>query len=74
MAGKRKPKTYKGKSTRPGGGGSFAMMVDELIAKGKSKSAAKGIAAAVGRRKYGAKRMAKFSAAGRKRLAKRRKR
>lgn len=64
-------KTYKGKSMRPGGGGKFAKMVDALKKKGKSAESAKAIAAAAGRKKYGAKKMAKFSAAGRKRAAKR---
>lgn len=64
------PKTYKGKSTKPGGGGKFAMMVDALKRKGKSVGAAKAIAAAAGRKKYGAKKMAKFAAAGRKRAKK----
>lgn len=62
-----KAKTYKGKSMKPGGGGRFAKMVDQL--KGKVKSP-KAVAAAIGRKKYGAKKMAKFSAQGKKRVAK----
>jgi hypothetical protein len=65
-----KAKTYKGKSLRKGGGGKFAKMVDALKKKGKSAKAAAGIAAAVGRKKYGAKEFAKMGAAGRKREAK----
>ena len=66
---KKKTKTYKGKSTKPGGGGRFAKMTDALKRKGKSAKAAKAIAEAAGRKKYGAKKMAKMSAAGRKRAA-----
>ena len=47
------------KSMKPGGGGRFAKMV----ASGKSPA----LAAYIGRKKYGSKKMAKFSAAGRKR-------
>lgn len=46
-----------------GGGGRFAALAKK--AGGGKKGAA--IAAAVGRKKYGSKRMAKWSAAGRKR-------
>lgn len=52
-------KTYHGKSMKPGGGGRFAKMT----ANGMSPA----LAAYIGRRKYGASKMAKFSAAGRKR-------
>lgn len=69
----KKAKTYKGKSLKPGGGGQFQKMVDALRKKGKSLSAAKAIAAAAGRRKYGNKKMTKFAAQGRKRAAKKRK-
>jgi hypothetical protein len=47
------------KSMAPGGGGRFQAMVDS----GKSPA----LAAYIGRKKYGAKKMAQFSAAGRKR-------
>jgi hypothetical protein len=50
-----------GKSMKPGGGGRFAAMV----ASGKSPA----LAAYIGRKKYGAKKMAKFSAQGRKRAS-----
>ena len=53
---KGKPKTYKGKSMKPGRGGQFAKMRDAIMAK-------------QGRKKYGAKKMAAWSAAGRKRAA-----
>ena len=59
--------TYKGKSLRPGGGGRFQRMVDRLRARGYSEKRARAVAAAVGRRKYGAKQMAQWAAAGRKR-------
>ncbi len=70
---KKKPATYKGKSTRPGGGGAFAMMVDALMAKGMSQSVAEAIAAKRGMMKYGKAKMLKFAAQGRKRAAKKRK-
>lgn len=60
----------KKKSMKPGGGGRFAKLVGKLKAKGKSTAMAKGIAAKVGREKYGAKKMASFAAKGRKRAAK----
>ena len=60
-------KTYEGKSTKPGGGGRFAAMKDKLEAKGESDHEAKAVAAIAGRKKYGAAKMAKFAAAGRRR-------
>jgi len=59
--------TYKGKSLRPGGGGRFARLVDQLRARGMSEKRARAVAASVGRRKYGAKQMATWAAQGRKR-------
>ncbi|HAK12825.1 MAG TPA: hypothetical protein DCO78_13440 [Chitinophagaceae bacterium] len=59
--------TYKGKSLKPGGGGKFAKLKDKLMAQGKSSSAAGSIAATIGRRKYGAKKMATWSSQGRRR-------
>jgi len=70
MAKKAMPKTYKGKSTRPGGGGRFARLVDSLERKGMSEERAKAIAAAVGRVKYGKERFQRMAAAGRKRASK----
>ena len=49
-----------GKSMRPGGGGRFAK-----LAKAKGPA----LAAFIGRKKYGAKKMAAMSAKGRKRAA-----
>jgi len=59
--------SYKGKSLRPGGGGRFARLVDQLRSRGYSEKRARAVAAAIGRRKYGAKQMAQWAAAGRKR-------
>jgi len=59
--------TYKGKSLRPGGGGRFARLVDQLRARGMSEKRARAVAATIGRRKYGSKQMAQWAAAGRKR-------
>jgi hypothetical protein len=57
----------KGKARmKPGGGGRF-----KKLTKGGMSPA---LAAYVGRKKYGAKKMAKFSATGRKRAARARKR
>lgn len=50
-----------------GGGGRFDKLTKKLEDKGKSAAAAKGIAASVGRKKYGAERMAKMAAIGRRR-------
>ena len=58
--------TYKGKSLAPGGGGRFERLKDSIAAKGGARDAG-AIAAAIGRRKYGSAKMAKFSAEGRKR-------
>jgi hypothetical protein len=60
----------KGKSMAPGGGGRFAKMVAGIEKSGKSEESAKAIAAAAGRKKYGAQKMAEFAAKGRKRAAK----
>jgi hypothetical protein len=57
-----------GKSMKPGGGGRFAKLKAKLAKKGASNPGA--LAAAIGRKKYGAARMAKWSAAGRKRAKK----
>lgn len=49
--------TYKGKSNKLGGGGRFKQVVDSLKKKGKSTKSAKAIAATIGRKKYGKKKM-----------------
>ncbi len=55
-----------GKSTKPGGGGRFAALKAKL-AKKKGITKPGALAAWIGRRKYGAKKMASWSAKGRKR-------
>lgn len=52
------------KSMKPGGGGRFQKMVSHLQGKVDNPAA---VAAAIGRKKYGAKKMAKFAAKGRAR-------
>ena len=58
------------KSMKRGGGGRFEKFVSGLESKGMSKEQASAIAAAAGRKKFGTKKMAEFSADGRKRAAK----
>lgn len=55
------------KSMKPGGGGRFAKLKGELKGKVRDPGA---VAASIGRKKYGAKKMARFSQAGRARAAK----
>lgn len=64
------PKTFKGKSTKPGGGGKFAMMQSAIQKTGKSANAAAAIAAAAGRKKYGNAKFQQMAATGRKRATK----
>jgi hypothetical protein len=52
---------------KPGGGGKFAKLQDELMAEGKSKESAGAIAASVGMKKYGEKKMTAWSSQGKKR-------
>ena len=70
---KSKPKTYKGKSLKPGGGGRFAKMTNALKLKGVSAKRAKAIAAAAGRKKYGKAKFQSMAAKGKKRAAAKRK-
>ncbi|MHB8744757.1 MAG: hypothetical protein ACYC9L_16815 [Sulfuricaulis sp.] len=65
-------KKFKGKSMKLGGGGRFAKGKAALMRKGMSAGRAGAIMAAAGRKKYGAKKMAKMSAKGRKRTARKR--
>ena len=53
-----------GKNMKPGGGGRFAKMVNELSGKPGIYDPA-GLAASIGAKKYGKKRMAQFAAKGR---------
>ena len=55
----KKTGSFRGKSNKLGGGGRFA----QLVAGGKSPA----LAAFIGRKKYGAKKMASMAAKGRKR-------
>lgn len=55
------------KSMAPGGGGRFAAGVANIEKEGLGKARAGAIMAAAGRKRYGAAKMAKWSAAGRKR-------
>jgi hypothetical protein len=60
-------KSFDGKSMKPGGGGRFAEGKAKLEGKGLPASEAGAIMAKEGRAKYGAKKMANWSAKGRKR-------
>lgn len=71
MPKKAIPKTYKGKSTKPGGGGHFLMVVDALMKQGMSEEQAQAIAAKQGREKYGEEKFNKMAQDGRKRAKKR---
>lgn len=51
------------KSMKPGGGGRFAKLVSHLQGKVENPAA---VAASIGRKKYGAKKMAQFAAKGKK--------
>lgn len=62
------PKKFAGKSTKLGMGGRFAMVM-AAAKKGGAKNPA-AVAAMIGRKKYGAKKMASMAAKGRKRAAK----
>jgi len=53
------------KTSKPGQGKRFAALSGKLSAEGYSEKSSKAIAASIGRKKYGAKKMAKFSAKGR---------
>ena len=52
----KKPGTFSGKSNKLGGGGRFAQM--------EAKGMSGGLAAAIGRRLYGKKKMSKMAAKG----------
>jgi hypothetical protein len=59
-----------GESMKPGGGGRFMKLEKKVEGEGKSPEAAKAIAAAAGRKKYGGKQMSEWAAKGRKRAGK----
>lgn len=52
------------KKSKLGSGGRFKAMTNKLEKSGKSADSAKAIAAAAGRKKYGAAKMNKMAAAG----------
>ncbi len=67
MAGRRKRTSCPSKkSMKLGCGGRFAALKADLATKGDVSDPG-AVAASIGRKKYGASRMAKWSAAGRKR-------
>ncbi len=64
---KKMPKTYKGKSTKLGGGGRFAKLKDTLT-KGDVKDP-KALAASIGRKKLGKAKFQKLASKGRKKAS-----
>jgi len=58
------------KKPKLGSGGRFKALKEKLERSGKSADSAKKIAAAVGRKKYGNKKMSAMAAASRKRKGK----
>lgn len=58
-----------GKSMKPGGGGRFQQLEHKLEGR-KGVSNPKGLAAYIGRKKYGAKKMASMATKGRERAEK----
>lgn len=56
---------YQGKSLKLGGGGRFERLKDKIAARGGVSNPA-AVAAAIGRRKYGASRFQRMAAAGRR--------
>lgn len=54
------------KSSKPGDGARFRALTRVMEENGKSKESAQKIAASIGRKKYGAKKMAAMAAKGRK--------
>lgn len=54
------------KKPKLGSGARFKALSDKIEKSGKSKESADKIAASIGRKKYGAKKMASMSTAGRK--------
>jgi len=53
-------------NSNSGDGKRFGALVSQIQKEGKSKESAQAIAASIGRKKYGAKKMASFSKKGRK--------
>lgn len=63
----RKAYTKAKKTSKLGSGKRFASLSKSIEAEGKKPEQAKRIAAAIGRKKYGAKKMTKMAVKGRKR-------
>lgn len=59
--------TYKGKSTKLGGGGRFQKLKDSIMKSGKSADSAEAIAASIGRKKLGSAKMSKLATQAKKR-------
>jgi len=55
------------KTSKPGKGKRFSALTSQLQAEGKSEKSAKAIAAAIGRKKYGAKKMSSMAVKAKKR-------
>lgn len=49
------------RTSKPGEGKRFKALAQELMGEGKSKASAQAIAASIGRKKYGAKKMSKMA-------------
>lgn len=54
------------KKPKLGSGGRFKALTNKIEKSGKSEKSAKAIAASIGRKKYGAKKMASMAAKGKK--------
>ena len=67
LKGGRKVAAKKKSKGKLGSGSRFKSLSSKIQKSGKSKKAADAIAASIGRKKYGKKKMAKLSAKGRKR-------
>lgn len=65
---KKMSKKFAGKSMKLGGGGRFAKLKSKLASKGVKNPGA--VASVVGRKKFGAKKMASMAKAGKKRAMK----
>jgi hypothetical protein len=73
MARRRQTSAYERarRRYRPGEGGRFRALVQDLQRRGYSAERARAIAAAIGRRKYGHRRFQQMAARGRRRAARR---
>lgn len=56
---------------RPGQGGRFKALAEDIKSRGYNEESARRIAAVIGRRKYGSRQMAKWAAQGRRRARRR---